>query len=1075
MAVVKNMMVRAGADFSAITTQSKKASSSMRAMQTSVTRSCSAMEKAVGALKKVFAFGAVAMAARRVYQAGKEAAEAYDQQAEAEAKLARAMRNTMNASNEEIQSVLDLASAQQKLGVIGDEVQLAGAQELSTYLSLSTSLQTLIPVMNDMAAQQYGYNVTAEQTTTIATMLGKVMNGQVNALSRYGYTFDEAQEKILKFGTEEQRAAVLAQVVEQSVRGMNQALAQTPTGRMKQLSNTLGDIKERFGQAVRTLGTVFLPLLNKVADILAAVATLANKVAQAIANVFGGKAAGSEWKYTPGEIGDVGEIADDYGDVASGIDDATDSTDKLTKATQKAKKAAEEYRQQADFDTLHVLSWNKNEEDNDSDSTSPTSSANKSGTSGNSGASGSSPSIQQIASGDGGSGSETIGWLEKLLEKVKEKWNEFKEGLDLDKLKDAFANLKDALAPIVKDIGAGLVWLWENALKPLATWTINELAPRLVDALANSFRVLHDVFKLLEPILKAIWPILKWLAEIAAFAVTTALDQLNQVLKDLHSVLSGDADPLTRLRVALYGLIALDLGLLLGSLIELVNTAGEFAVVFGTATTAVQGFSLALGAAGGAGLLGSLGSAAGGAGLLSTALGAAGGGGLIASLLGSGGAAGGFAATLTGTMVPALGAGEAAAGGAAAGAAGLLGPIAAVIAIVAALGVAIYECVKHWDEIKDAAGKAWDWTKQKWNGAGAWFKSTVWEPLKKWGKDSFATISTNFKANIEQIKSDVDSTKSAVKQKLQNAGNWFKTSVFEPVKSWAKNAGENVAETAANAKNSVKQKLQNAGNWFKTSVFEPVKNRAKEGFGEIVKTSAANVQQMKADWNGTKEAMAQHLQAIRDQGREAFSTMLSLGTQAGNSIRSAFQSAYSTITSMFGKLGGWFKSSVFGQIATGAQQMVDKISGLFEKLGNKLEKVTSKIKSAGSSLAGKLGSLSINIPHLANGAVIPPNREFTAVLGDQTSGRNIETPERLLRQIMRQEMAAVSGMHASAGATLSQAMSEGNTSGLLLSALDEILDAIIAGHDIILDDTRVSKTVRRIMREQGRIAGAVRA
>jgi hypothetical protein len=155
--------------------------------------------------------------------------------------------------------------------------------------------------------------------------------------------------------------------------------------------------------------------------------------------------------------------------------------------------------------------------------------------------------------------------------------------------------------------------------------------------------------------------------------------------------------------------------------------------------------------------------------------------------------------------------------------------------------------------------------------------------------------------------------------------------------------------------------------------------------------------------------------------------------------------------------------------------MVEKCSALFDRLSSKLSSITSKLRSAGSSLAGKLGSLSINIPHLANGAVIPPNREFTAVLGDQTSGRNIETPERLLRQIMRQEMAAVSGMHASAGATLSQAMSEGNTSGLLLSALDEILDAIIAGHDIILDDTRVSKTVRRIMREQGRIAGAVRA
>lgn len=44
-----------------------------------------------------------------------------------------------------------------------------------------------------------------------------------------------------------------------------------------------------------------------------------------------------------------------------------------------------------------------------------------------------------------------------------------------------------------------------------------------------------------------------------------------------------------------------------------------------------------------------------------------------------------------------------------------------------------------------------------------------------------------------------------------------------------------------------------------------------------------------------------------------------------------------------------------------------------------------------------------HIPMLAQGAVIPPNREFMAVLGDQKYGNNIETPEALLRQIVREE------------------------------------------------------------------------
>lgn len=43
------------------------------------------------------------------------------------------------------------------------------------------------------------------------------------------------------------------------------------------------------------------------------------------------------------------------------------------------------------------------------------------------------------------------------------------------------------------------------------------------------------------------------------------------------------------------------------------------------------------------------------------------------------------------------------------------------------------------------------------------------------------------------------------------------------------------------------------------------------------------------------------------------------------------------------------------------------------------------------------------IPYLASGAVIPPNKEFMAVLGDQNHGNNIEAPEGLIRRIVREE------------------------------------------------------------------------
>jgi hypothetical protein len=64
------------------------------------------------------------------------------------------------------------------------------------------------------------------------------------------------------------------------------------------------------------------------------------------------------------------------------------------------------------------------------------------------------------------------------------------------------------------------------------------------------------------------------------------------------------------------------------------------------------------------------------------------------------------------------------------------------------------------------------------------------------------------------------------------------------------------------------------------------------------------------------------------------------------------------------------------------------------------------IKVGGIQLAPAGSVQLINIPQipmLANGGVIPPNSEFMAVLGDQKSGRNIEAPEDLIRQIVREE------------------------------------------------------------------------
>lgn len=176
---------------------------------------------------------------------------AYQVQLVAETQIETIMRQRMAATDEQIQSIKNLCSAQQELGVIGDEVQVSGAQQMATFLQNKRSLDVLIPAMNNLVAQQNGLNATNQDAVSIGNMMGKAMQGQVEVLQRVGITFDESQKKVLQYGTESERAAMLAKVITQNVGNMNAELAKTDAGKQKQLENTLGDIKEQMGALVQ--------------------------------------------------------------------------------------------------------------------------------------------------------------------------------------------------------------------------------------------------------------------------------------------------------------------------------------------------------------------------------------------------------------------------------------------------------------------------------------------------------------------------------------------------------------------------------------------------------------------------------------------------------------------------------------------------------------------------------------------------------------------------------------------------------------------------------------------------------
>ena len=177
--------------------------------------------------------------------------EAYQVQLVAETQLDTIMRQRMGSTDAEIQSVKQLCAAQQELGVIGDEVQMSGAQQMATFLKQKQSLEVLIPAMNNLVAQQNGLNATTQDAVSVGNLMGKAMQGQTEVLQRVGITFDETQKQVLQYGNESERAAMLAEVITANVGNMNAQLAKTDAGKQKQLENTLGDIKEQLGSMVQ--------------------------------------------------------------------------------------------------------------------------------------------------------------------------------------------------------------------------------------------------------------------------------------------------------------------------------------------------------------------------------------------------------------------------------------------------------------------------------------------------------------------------------------------------------------------------------------------------------------------------------------------------------------------------------------------------------------------------------------------------------------------------------------------------------------------------------------------------------
>ena len=101
--------------------------------------------------------------------------------------------------------------------------------------------------------------------------------------------------------------------------------------------------------------------------------------------------------------------------------------------------------------------------------------------------------------------------------------------------------------------------------------------------------------------------------------------------------------------------------------------------------------------------------------------------------------------------------------------------------------------------------------------------------------------------------------------------------------------------------------------------------------------------------------------------------------------------------------GVW--NGIIGFLEGAVNLIIQGINWLIRQMNKISVKVPDWVPGIGGKSYGvNIPSVSsVSIPRLAQGAVIPPNREFMAVLGDQKSGTNVEAPEDLIRKIVREE------------------------------------------------------------------------
>lgn len=172
-----------------------------------------------------------------------------------------------NGTEDSINELLRHSSEIQKKSIYGDEALLTAAAAWQPKIKGVENNKKMLDLLADYAAKVTGGGeVSAEQMKGFSQQLITALSGRSTALKYQGFdtTALEQLQKLKTSGakvTEEMEIAALEKVLA-PVRGMSRDLAKTDEGKIIQLKNAVGDLKESLGEKLQPAFTNIVQSIN---------------------------------------------------------------------------------------------------------------------------------------------------------------------------------------------------------------------------------------------------------------------------------------------------------------------------------------------------------------------------------------------------------------------------------------------------------------------------------------------------------------------------------------------------------------------------------------------------------------------------------------------------------------------------------------------------------------------------------------------------------------------------------------------------------------------------------------------